>query len=115
MNSGERSKLCNLFPKKEKKKKKKRKEKRKAINLWILNTKMEKVMRARYHYYGFSAGFSLSAGKALCNASQPEVRKESGTGNLIISTRPKANFSPTLLKSYGGKRVTEQIKAISGL
>ena len=53
--------------------------------------------------------------KALSNASQPEVRKESGTGNLIINTRPEANFSPTLLKSYGGKGVTEQIKAKWGL
>ena len=43
--------------------KKKKKEKRKAINLWILDTKMEKVMRAHYHCYRFSAGFSLSAGK----------------------------------------------------
>ena len=35
----------------------------KANNLWISNTKMEKVMRARHHCYRFGAGFSLPAGK----------------------------------------------------
>ena len=47
---------------------------------------MEKVMQAHHHYYHFGAGLSSPAGKykALSNASQPEVWKGSGTGNLII-------------------------------
>ena len=68
----------------------------KANNLWISNTKIEKVM--------WDAFIIMASARALlCSpgGKRPEVWKGSGTGNLIISTRPKANFSPTLLKSYG--------------
>ena len=91
MNSGERSKLNNLFPEK-----KKINFREKANNLWISKTKIEKVM--------WDAFIIMASARALlCSpgGKRPEVWKGSGTGNLIISTRPKANFSPTLLKSYG--------------
>ena len=87
----------------------------KANNLWISNTKIEKVMWDAFI-------IMVSARALLCSpgGKRPEVWKGSGTGNLIISTRPKANFSPTLLKSYGDnfiykRGVTEQMKAKSGL
>ena len=35
----------------------------KSADLWMSNTKMEKVMRACHHHYHFGAGFSLPTEK----------------------------------------------------
>ena len=91
------------FLKKKKKKKKKRTVvKRRTTSGYLTKNGESYVSTPSLLWLRRGLFFARWEVKGLKQRKPARGLKGSGTGNLIISTRPKANFSPTLLKSYGG-------------